>query len=67
MKENEMKQVALWINKIFKLIKDFDYSPDKEERKQIILQFKDFIKNNNELKQIKEEVKELCLKFPIYK
>jgi len=67
MKEKEMKQVAIWINKVFLIIKDFKYSLDKEERKKINSKFKEFIENNNELKQIRLEVKDLCMKFPIYK
>jgi len=67
MKEEEMKQVASWINRVSEIVKGFDYSPDKEERKKINSKFKEFIKNNQELKEIRVEVKGLCLKFPIYK
>jgi len=60
MKEGEMRQVALWIKKVFEIIKDFKYSEDKEERKKINSKFKEFIKNNKKLKDIKLEVNELC-------
>ena len=67
MKEEEMKQVASWINRVSEIVKDFNYSPDKEERKKINSEFKEFIKNNKDLENIKSEVKELCQRFPIYK
>lgn len=67
MKEVEMKQVALWINRVFEIIKDFDYSSNKEKRIEIKKKIRIFLDSNNELKNIKFEVKELCKKFPIYK
>ena len=67
MKEEEMKIVAHFIFKVSKIIKKYVYIEDKEERKKNMKNFYEFIENNNELKNIKEEVKQLCLKFPIYK
>jgi len=67
MKEKEMKKVAQWISKVSLIIKDYKYSDNKEERKITLNNFREFISNSDELKKIREEVKELCLKFPIYK
>jgi glycine/serine hydroxymethyltransferase len=67
MKEEEMKIVANYMFQVFKIIKDFEYSEDKEIRNNILKEFREFIKNNTKLKEIKNEVKKLCKKFPVYK
>jgi len=67
MKEPEMEKIASWINDVFEIVKGFDYSPDKEERKIIKKEFKEFLKDNSDLKNIKDEIKIFCEKFPIYK
>ena len=66
MRENEMKQVAKWIYEVSEEIKDFVYLKDKEERKKQKKDFSGFIEKNKRLKEIKQEIKELCLNFPIY-
>lgn len=65
--ENEMKKVASYMFEISKIIEKFQYSEIKEERIKILEDFKEFIKNNSRLKEIRNEVKELCKSFPIYK
>ncbi len=67
MKEQEMDKIADWMKKISEIITDFKHSDDKEERIKNLANFYSFIKNNKDLLEIKKEVKELCLKFPIYK
>ena len=67
MKENEMKIVAFLIYRVSEIIKDFKYIENKENRKENLKSFYKFIENNNDLKKIRGEVRELCLKFPIYK
>jgi len=62
-----MKKVADYMFKVSEIIKDFEYSDNKEERIDILKKFREFIKNNEELKNIRNEVEELCNKFPIYK
>lgn len=66
MREAEMKQVASWIKRVADIIADFDYVEDKQARATRLKEFKEFIKNSSELTKIRAEVKELCLKFPIY-
>lgn len=66
MKEPEMKQVADWMKQVFDNIAWFEYVQDKEERKKILASFKEHIATNEELKKIRQEVAELCKKFPIY-
>lgn len=67
MKEKEMIKVASFIKRVFDAVSEFDFVEDKEKRLETIEKFREFIKNNSELAKIKEEVKVLCEKFPIYK
>ena len=66
MKEEEVKVIALKMKEVSDIISDFVYNDNKEERKRIKKEFKEFVKNSIELKKIKQEIKELCWKFPIY-
>ncbi len=66
MKEKEMEKVAKWIKEVSDEVKDFDYSDDKEERKENLKRFYDFINANSKLKEIRQEIKDLCKEFPIY-
>lgn len=66
MKEAEMKQVAAWIHRVYEAVKGFDIPQDKKEQLKALEAFRAFINANEELKAIRAEVKELCLKFPIY-
>lgn len=65
--KEEMKQVALWIKRVSDIIEEFVFVDDKEERKVRLKEFRSFIDMNEELIKIRSEIKELCLKFPIYK
>lgn len=66
MKETQMQQVADLMKRVAEVIKDFEYIEDKESRKNQLQEFRTFISQNEELKNIREEVKTLCKKFPIY-
>lgn len=66
MKEDEMKLVAWWMNDVAEEVKDFVYKDTKEERKQELQRFREYAASNEKLAQIRESVRELCLKFPIY-
>jgi glycine/serine hydroxymethyltransferase len=66
MKESEMKIVAELINRVAQTVTQYVYKEDKEERKQQLQDFRKYIQSNEELKIIREEVKNLCNKFPIY-
>ena len=67
MREAEMKQVAGWIYRVSEIIAHFEYREDKEDRKQQLKEFRSFISQDEALKEIREEVKNLCESFPIYK
>jgi glycine hydroxymethyltransferase len=66
MKEWEIRILAEWIFRVSEEIKDFVYLDTKEERIALKKSFRIFIAESSELKSIREEVKELCQKFPIY-
>lgn len=66
MKEEQMVEVADLMYRVSQIVKDFEYKEDLEERRTQLTEFREFIKNNSELKTIKEEVKTLCSQFPIY-
>jgi glycine hydroxymethyltransferase len=66
MKEVEMQQVADLMNRVSEIIKDFVYLEDKDARAEQLQEFRKFILSHEELKNIREEVKTLCKKFPIY-
>lgn len=66
MKEVEMVQVGDWMKEVYDVISDFYYSENKEERKKISSEFNTYIKNNSKLQEIRQQVRELCKKFPIY-
>ncbi len=66
MKEAEMKLVAGWMNAVAEEVKQFEYKETKEERKAELKKFREYIVNSKKLAEIREQVRELCLKFPIY-
>jgi hypothetical protein len=47
-------------------VKDFELPEDKEERNVYLKEFKERIKKNENIRGIKNEVVELCNKFPLY-
>jgi glycine hydroxymethyltransferase len=66
MKEEQMVMVADMMYRVSQTVEQFIYKNTKEERKSQLKEFREFIRNNEELKSIKIEVAELCSQFPIY-
>jgi len=66
MKEKEMQFIGGWIAEVINEIKDYEMPDDKDAKNKAIEQFKKDIEKNQKLKKIKEEVVELCKKFPLY-
>ena len=66
MKEKEMEMIGKWIADIIKEVKDFNLPDNKEEIKGCLKNFKDAISKNQKIKNIRNEVIELCKKFPLY-
>ena len=65
MKEEEMKLVAGVIAQVIQEIKEYQLPETKEERIAYLKQFKKDIAENQKLKAVKQEVKELCNRFPL--
>ena len=66
MKEKEMKLIGVWIAEIIKEVKDFELPENKAEIGNYIRQFKQSIEHNKKIHEIRNQVVELCRKFPLY-
>ena len=66
MKEKEMKSIGTWIAEIIKEMKDFELPENKAEIGSYIRQFKQSIEHNKKIHEIRNQVVELCKKFPLY-
>jgi len=66
MGESEMQSIGKWIAEVVEEIKKFNLPEEKEQRKIYLQEFKEEIKKNQKIKQIREQVLELCKKFPLY-
>jgi glycine hydroxymethyltransferase len=67
MKEHEMEEIGGLIADALKEIKDMKLPDDKEQRDQYITKFKEEIKNNQKLKEVRSRVLQICARFPLYK
>jgi glycine hydroxymethyltransferase len=65
MKEAEMDKVAEFIDRSLKEIDKYQVPETKEERIEYIKNAKQELNANTNLLKIREEVKELCVKFPV--
>ncbi|MBI1935014.1 serine hydroxymethyltransferase [Candidatus Woesearchaeota archaeon] len=66
MKEKEMELVGKWIADVIKEIKDFELPEDKKEIGNYLKAFKEEIKENKKILEIRNSVIKLCRKFPLY-
>ncbi len=65
MKEKEMVKVAKWIDKAVEEVRDYRLPEGKEKRSEFMKRFRGEVFKNKNLLKIAEEVKILCLKFPV--
>lgn len=65
MKEEEMRQIAGYIAQVVGEIKKFSLPEDKDERIAYLRSFRKELEGSAVIKQIREEVKKLCSRFPI--
>ncbi|MBI4167494.1 MAG: serine hydroxymethyltransferase [Candidatus Aenigmarchaeota archaeon] len=65
MKENEMELVGGWIASVINEIAKYEL-PEKELRAEYLKNFRNEIRNNEKIRETRQKVKELCLKFPFY-
>ena len=66
MKEPEMAQIAAWIAEIEGMTNKFALPSDKQERRELIKQAREWAKGEVRLTQIRQEVNELCARVPMY-
>ena len=67
MKESEMELIGGWIAKIIFAVKNYELPEDKDQRNEVLRKFRDDIKQNTAIKKTREDVIDLCKKFPLYK
>ena len=61
----EMKKIAGWINQVVEHIGERNIPDDPEERKKVLVAFKEELKRDKVLRTIRGEVILLCKKFPV--
>ncbi len=66
MKEREMEQIAEWIAVVIKETEKYKLPEDKSKIQDCIKGFKEEIKNNAVVKRVRNDVRELCGRFPLY-
>lgn len=66
MKESEMESIGDWIVDLIKDSKDVRLPEDKLERRQVVRAFRSGVGKNPKVTKTKEEVAELCRRFPLY-
>ena len=66
MKEKEMEIIGKWISEIVHEIKKYELPEDKKEINDYLKKFREEIKNNKKIHEIRNNVVELCKKFPLY-
>ena len=66
MKESEMEVVANWMDDIIKMVGERQIPEDAEARKIYLGDFKKEMMVNKRIGEIRQEVGELCKKFPIF-
>ncbi len=65
MKEGEMEKIGQWMARAIKEVSSYKLPEQKDQRMAYINKFKAEINNNTVLKTIRQEIKDLCSKFPV--
>ena len=65
MKAKEMDKISDWISQVVEHLDERHVPDEKEKRGKVLKDFKVDIKNDNFYKKIREDVRELCIKYPI--
>jgi len=65
MKEKEMVKVAEWIARTVEAVRDYKLPTNAKERTDYLKEFAESLKNNQELKVIRDEIREFTKDFPI--
>ena len=65
MKEREMAKIGEWIARVVHEVCDCRLPKDPTERSEYLKMFKKELARNKNLKQIREEIRKFCKKFPV--
>ena len=66
MREKEMEHIGKWISEVMHELKKYELPDDKKEINNYLKKFREEIKHNNKIHEIRNNVVELCKKFPLY-
>lgn len=66
MKEQEMEQIASMISRIINEVKSNELPEDKEERVAYLKKFREQIKSNKTVAEVRSQVLGICERFPLY-
>ena len=67
MKEKQMKQIGKWIARVIEIVKDEQLPANKTEWGSFIKDFKKKALKNPHLLEIRQEVEQLTIKYPLFK
>jgi len=65
MKESQMKQIANWIIQVINYLGPRSVPEGKQDRNQVLTEYKKQIEKDKFLQMINQQVKKLCEKFPV--
>lgn len=66
MKENEMRIVGKLISQVVREVKNYQLPENKDERAEYLKKFRENIQNSETVKSVREQVLDLCNRFPLY-
>ena len=61
-----MEQIGKWIYEIIHEVKNYELPSEKKEIGDYLKKFREEISKNKNIHKIRNEVMELCKKFPLY-
>jgi len=67
MKEEEMDIISGMIVKVINEVKNYEMPDEKEKRVEVLKKFREEIEKNETIKEVRQDVIELCKRFPLYK
>ena len=66
MKEGEMEEIGMLISRVIKSIKDYELPLGKAERSLYLTKFREELKGNKEVEEVRGRVFDMCKNFPLY-
>jgi glycine hydroxymethyltransferase len=67
LKEKDMEYIGEWLARVIKEVcMKYQLPEDKAQNKEYLAKFREEIKGNKVVLEVREEVKKFCEKFPLY-